>query len=129
LFYHKKKKLFSDEFIYCVDENGQTYDSNFCQAFYKLYKKWNLEAKSIWVKNKKINLKSYTDFMMSKLDEHTKYASEDDKKLKKAILQRLLKAETAESGCSNMGLCSINEYGSYLVPFGPDYEFPGGIFY
>ena len=52
----------------------------------------------------------------------------DVKNVKKALLQRLLIAETIESGSATMTEVSLNEYGSYEIPIGPDYEFPGGIF-
>lgn len=125
-FQHKKKKLFSDEFIFCADDEGRIYETEMCQELYEEYKLWNLEAKSIWVNKKKTNFKSYTDFMVNKLESYIINEPDDVKHIKRAILTRLLKQETCESGCASMDLCSINEYGSYLKPFGPDVEFPGG---
>jgi hypothetical protein len=133
LFKHKKDKLFlisADDALF-VDENGQTIDYQMCHDLYDEYKNWNLEAKAIWETKKIPNseLISYTDFMKYKLDIHIneKNDSEEVKKLKRAVLEQMLKQETAESGCSIMDLCSLKEYGSYVVPTGPDYEFPGGF--
>jgi protoporphyrinogen oxidase len=53
--------------------------------------------------------------------------SDEMKNFKRRVLQRLLKAETAESGCATMELCSLVEYGSYMVPLHPNIEFPGGF--
>lgn len=47
----------------------------------------------------------------------------ETRKLKIAIMTRLLKQETIESGCSSMSLCSLNEYGSYSKPIGIYYFF------
>ena len=127
IFQHKKTELFSDDLVYWADEFGNNYDSKICYDLYELYKLWNLDAKAIWVNKKEVSLRSYTDFMNSKLEEVIGNDSEDVKNIKRRVLKRLLKSETAESGCSTMDLCSINQYGSYLVPYGPNYEFPGGM--
>ena len=72
-------------------------------------------------------LKSFTDFMERKLEESISNNTDEIKTIKRRVLKRLLKSETAESGCATMDLCSIGEYGSYMVPHGPNYEFPGGF--
>ena len=65
--------------------------------------------------------------MVFKLEEAILNDSDEVKIIKRRVLKRLLKSETCESGCSTMDLCSIGEYGSYMVPMGPNYEFPGGF--
>ncbi len=64
--------------------------------------------------------------MYAKLEEHCKDDSDEMIRVKRALLRRLLIAETIESGCSDMNEVSLNEYGSYTRPIGPDYEWPGG---
>ena len=126
LFQQKKKKLFSDDFIYCANEHGKVYDSEMCQQFYNLYKAWNAEAKLLWIQKKKSKFQNYTDFMLNKLKKNTENDSDEIKKVKKAILMRCLKAETVECACHTMDMLSVDEYGSYDRPAGPDFEFPGG---
>jgi hypothetical protein len=65
--------------------------------------------------------------MINKMESKIAADSEQMKRIKRAILKRLLKADAAETGCSTMDLCSLNEYGSYEVPDGLNYEFPGGL--
>jgi hypothetical protein len=64
--------------------------------------------------------------MYAKLEEDCKDDSEEVVRVKRALLKRLLIAETIESGCADMSEVSLNEYGSYTRPIGPDYEWPGG---
>jgi hypothetical protein len=79
-----------------VDEFGNVYNREKCEKFYDLYHDWNLEAKSLWRSSKKIHFASYTEFMRSKVEELIENYDEQDKKLYRALLERLLKAETAE---------------------------------
>ncbi|CAF0878004.1 unnamed protein product [Brachionus calyciflorus] len=131
LFVHKKKKLFDifTDQIYCADENGKYYAPSFYESLWEKYNIWNLEAKALWVKSVKSEFTTYTEFMINKLEQlmDEENLSEYERKIKLAIMNRFLKQETAESGCATMDLLSVNEYGSYLKPFGPDYEFPGGF--
>ena len=79
-----------------VDEFGNVYCREKCQKFYDLYHDWNTEAKSLWRSSKTINFTSYTEFMHSKVEEFIKNCDEQDNKLYRALMERLLKAETAE---------------------------------
>jgi protoporphyrinogen oxidase len=80
----------------------------------------------VWRSHLKTTHESYADFMYVKLAEHTANDSEELKRIKYALMKRLLIAETVESGSKDMTEVSLNEYGSYEIPIGPDYEFPGG---
>ena len=126
IFQFKKKSLFADDLPYSSDEYGRVYDRKMVLELYELYREWNLEGKALWIDRKKSAYSSYTDFMVHKLEEHIANESEENKVIKRAILKRLLKSETLESGCATMDVVSINEYGSYAVPSGPNLEFPGG---
>lgn len=128
LFQHKKKNLFYTDSIYCADEQGRSYDVGLCKELWEKYLEWNIEAKSFWQNRVKSSFSNYTDFFVDKLETDMNQLNDsvETRRIKMAILNRFLKQETAESGCSSMDLCSLNEYGSYLKPFGPDYEFPGG---
>lgn len=75
----------------------------------------------------KTKFENYSEFMYSKLEAHTAKDSNETKRIKYALMKRLLIAETIESGCASMNEVSLNEYGSYERPIGPDYEFPGGF--
>jgi hypothetical protein len=79
-----------------VDEYGNVYNREQCEKFYDLYHDWNLEAKSLWRLRKTTSFSSYTEFMRSKVEELVKNYNEKDKKLYRVLLERLLKAETAE---------------------------------
>lgn len=129
LFIHKKKKLFSTDVIYCADESGKYYAPIYYESLWEQYNLWNLEAKALWVKDAKSEFTTYTQFMENKLEVlmEEENLCEEERLIKRAVLKRFLKQETTESGCATMDLCSVNEYGSYLKPFGPDYEFPGGF--
>ena len=126
LFHHKKQKLFSENLIYFVDEYGRVLDPLMCLEFYDIYKIWNAEAKSVWINNLKSSFNSYSEFMLAKYEKHVENDSDETKRIKRALLKRLLIAETIESGSASMDQVSLNEYGSYEIPIGPDYEFPGG---
>ena len=126
IFQFKKKSLFADDLPYSSDEYGRVYDRQMVLDLYEMYREWNLEGKSLWIDRKKSAYSSYSDFMVHKLEEHIANESEENKVIKRAILRRLLKSETLESGCATMDHVSINEYGSYAVPSGPNLEFPGG---
>jgi hypothetical protein len=133
VFKHTKTKFFNidtKDFVYWADENGIKYDAHVCKDMYEKYVLWNLEAKSIYdlgsveLPNK---VKSFTQYMEIKLESLILDESDEMKNFKRRVLQRLLKAETAESGCATMELCSLVEYGSYMVPLEPNFEFPGGF--
>ena len=94
---------------------------------YELYNEWHGEAASLWITQKKTSFASFKEFMVSKLEQHIAEYSSEEKHLCRAILNRLLKAETAESGCGKMDYVSVNEFGSYEVPSGEDSEYPGGF--
>ena len=66
---------------------------------------WNMEAKSIYdSENAEIpnHVKSFTQYMEYKLENDIVNQRDEMKSLKRRIVQRLLKAETAESGCATM---------------------------
>lgn len=111
IFKYKKKSLFCDDDIYVSDELGRVYDSDMCHDLYDQYRRWNLEAKSLWIDKKKSQFKSYTDFMVHKLEIHIAKDTEEVKEIKRAVLKRLLKAETVESGCATMvGFLEMKSY-------------------
>ena len=101
-----------------------------CRELYQEYELWNLEAKSIYdIKNLTVpaSVQSFTQYMEFKLENKIANESNEMKDLKRRLLKRKLKAETAESGCPTMDSCNLNEYGSYMVPLDPNYECPGGF--
>ena len=66
---------------------------------------WNVEAKSIYdLENTDVpkHIRSFTQYMEYKLENEIVNESDKMKSLKRRIVQRLLKAETAESGCATM---------------------------
>lgn len=128
LFHHKKKSLFTDGgfMVYFVDEYGRALDPLMCLSFYDMYHEWNQDAKQIWRQNLRTTYESYAEFMYAKLAAHTANDTDEVKKIKYALMKRMLIAETVESGSKDMTEVSLNEYGSYEIPIGPDYEFPGG---
>jgi hypothetical protein len=128
IFYHDKEDLFSEEAVYCVDENGEKYDSEACYEMYDLYRKL-MNAAKIYANNskQKCPYQNYEEYMFKMLDVYTIKDDVDKKEFKKALLRRLLKQEQTEHGCSTMRECSLKDYGSYLKLPGPDYEFPGGF--
>lgn len=128
-FFHKKDSFFNldNKNVYFVDESGSQYDKEKCEHFYHLYNEWNLETKELWRTNQKTSHLSYSDFMRSKVEELIINYGDDEKSLYRALMERLLKAETAESGCATMDCVSTNEYGSYAIPDGDDFEYPGGF--
>lgn len=127
IFNHKKKTLFCDQFVQFTDEHGRQLDPIICHHFYDLYWKWNHQAKEIWRQNLRTTYDNYSEYMYAQLAAHTAYDSKELKKVKYALMKRLLIAETVESGSQTMDDVSLNEYGSYDIPIGPDYEFPGGF--
>ena len=79
-----------------MDESGSQYDKEKCENFYHLYNEWNLETKELWRTNQKTSHLSYSDFMRSKVEELIINYGDDEKSLYRALMERLLKAETAE---------------------------------
>jgi spermine oxidase len=51
----------------------------------------------------------------------------ETKRVKDAMIRRLLKQETLEHSSNTMTDITIADYGSYLKLTGPDFEFPGGF--
>lgn len=126
IFHHKKQTLFCDVIVSFIDEHGRELDPLMCHSFYALYKSWQSDAACIWRQNLRTTYENYAEYMYAKLADHTKNDTVEFKKIKYALMRRLLIAETVESGSINMEEVSLNEYGSYHIPIGPDYEFPGG---
>jgi spermine oxidase len=127
LFYHDKEDLFSEEAVYCVDENGKKYDSEACHEMYDLYRKLMNAAKDFAGNKQKCPYQSYEEYMYKMLDVFMIKDDADKKEFKKALLRRLLKQEQIEHGCSTMREVSLKDYGFYVKLPGPDYEFPGGF--
>lgn len=105
----------------CADaRTGRVVDTALCERLWLDYLDWNAEAKNYWESRQKSDYKNYAQFIMDRLETQMNELGDDaeTRKLKIAIMTRLLKQETIESGCSSMSLCSLNEYGSYSKPIG-----------